>query len=74
MFAVTFGKKPYTLDAAIEAGIAPAVARTLLVDPKRAPAERPFASLTGRRREKEPTTFYIWGPDANAILANGRQS
>ena len=58
----------YTLDAIIDAGIAPDVARTLLAaaGPHAVP-ERPLMRVGGRKRD-ELTTHYVWGPDAMVLL------
>ena len=59
----------YTLDAIIDAGIDPDVAWTLMADGPSAVPERPLLRVAGRRRELEPTTRYVWGPDAMTLLA-----
>ena len=58
----------YTLDALIDAGVDPEVARTLMADGPHAVPERPLLRVGGRRRESEPTTRYVWGPDAMTLL------
>jgi hypothetical protein len=62
-----FGKDAYTLEAVIEAGLTPEQARLCLADGPRAVPERARVSMTGRKRT-EPTTRYVWGPDANWLL------
>ncbi len=66
---MTFKKDAYTLNAVVEAGIAPALAKTLLADGPRCVPERARLSIHGRKRTTNPTTSYVWGPDANTLLA-----
>lgn len=73
MKAVALKRDAYTLDAVIEAGIPPAVARTLVADGPNAVPERARTSIEGRGRTKDPIRDYVWGPDAMVILA-GRAS
>ena len=63
-----FRRCAYTVQAVVDAGVDPRVARTLLADGPRALPERAFTSLTGRRRTKEPIREYVWGPDAIVLL------
>jgi hypothetical protein len=58
----------YTPGALIEAGVPAALVRTLIADGPRAVPERARESVTGRRRS-EPTTHYVWGPDARRLLS-----
>lgn len=62
-----FKKDAYSLDAVLESGIPRATAVKLLADGPRAVPERPRLSMHGRKRG-EPTTHYVWGPDANTLL------
>lgn len=64
-------KDAYSLEAIIAAGVAPAVAKTLLADGPAAVPMRPRLALTGRRRGAE-TREYVWGPDAEVLL-QGRE-
>ncbi len=57
----------YTLDAIIDAGVDPEIARTLLADGPQAVPERPLMRVGGRKRD-ELTTHYVWGPDAMVLL------
>ena len=61
----------YTLEAIIGAGIHPDIARTLLADGPKAVPERAIVSGGGRKRTNEPTTLYVWGPDAMTLLEGG---
>lgn len=61
-----FRNDAYTVEAVIEAGVPPTVARTLVADTTI--EERPRLSVTGRKRG-EPTTHYVWGNDANVLLS-----
>lgn len=63
------GNDAYTPEALMDAGLDYKVVKTLLADGPRAVPERPRTTLTGRGREKEPTTRYVWGPDARVLLA-----
>lgn len=56
----------YTVDALIAAGVPADVALTLRVSAT-APPERPRLRVTGRKRAKQRTTDYVWGPDAMAL-------
>lgn len=58
----------YTPEALMDAGIDPHVVATLIADGPRAVPARPLLSLRGKRRAKEPTTRYCWGPDAAVLL------
>ena len=67
-----FSADAYTVDAIIDAGVPPETARRIVADGPRAVPERPRISV--RRRGRAPlTTSYIWGPDANALLAEPAQ-
>lgn len=58
----------YTIEALVTAGICDgATALTLLVDGPAAVPVRPRLDLRTRRRG-EPTTRYVWGPDATVLL------
>lgn len=59
-------KDAYTLDAIMELGVPSDVARMLLADTSI--PERPRLSLSGRKRA-QPTTEYVWGPDAVQLLS-----
>jgi len=65
---IVLRKKAYAPEALVEAGVPASLVRTLVADGPRAIPERPFLSLHGRKREKAPTTYYVWGPDAAALL------
>lgn len=65
----TFKRDAYTVEAVIEAGVPATIARTLLATGPRAVPECPRLTAKGRQRAKRPTTFYIWGPDAESLLA-----
>jgi hypothetical protein len=66
------GRYAYTLTAVVQAGVPPSIAKKLLADGPRCTPERPRISATGRARGLE-TTFYVWGPDANTLLAEPAQ-
>lgn len=59
----------YTPEALMDAGIPPAVVKTLIADGPRAVPERPLLAVGGRKRDKLATTRYVWGPDAMVLLA-----
>ena len=59
-------KQAYTVGALVAAGVPATVAQTLVVA-EGATIERPLLSLTGRKRG-QPTSFYVWGPDAAWLL------
>lgn len=63
----------YTPDALIDAGLPAALVKRLLADGPRAVPERARVSVTGRARTTEPTTHYVWGPDAMTLLAEPAQ-
>lgn len=67
-----FSADAYSLEAVVNAGVPAKVARALVVDGPRAVPERPRVSTSRRGRGPE-TTSYIWGPDANALLAEPAQ-
>ena len=68
-----FTADAYTLDAVVDAGVSPSIARTLLADGPNAKPERPRISTTKRGRAPLTTT-YVWGPDANTLLGERRAS
>lgn len=65
---IRFQKDAYTINAVIEAGVHPATAKTLLASGPNATPMKARCSMHGRRRT-EPTQDYVWGPDANTLLA-----
>lgn len=67
-----FKNDAYTLDAVVQAGVPPQIARKLLADGPRAVSERPRLSISGRRRG-ELTQTYVWGPDAAVLLTEPAQ-
>lgn len=68
-----FKSDAYTLNAVVEAGIPVTVAKLLLADGPRAVPARPRLSVTKRGRG-DLTTHYVWGPDANTLLAEPAQA
>lgn len=67
-----FRTDAYSIGAVVEGGVPYAVARRLVADGPRAVPERPRLSIHGRKRG-EPTREYVWGPDANTLLAEPAQ-
>lgn len=58
----------YTPGALIDAGVPADLVRTLIADGPRAVPERAREAMTGRKRS-QPTTNYVWGPDARRLLS-----
>lgn len=67
--ALRLAKDAYTPEALMDAGVDPMVVRTLLADGPNAVPERPRLAVNGRKRAKEATSKYVWGPDAMTLLA-----
>jgi hypothetical protein len=66
-------KDAYAPGALVEAGVPGHLVAKLVADDPQGRLERPRLALSGRRRG-EPTSAYVWGPDALALLSEPAQA
>lgn len=64
---VKLAKDGYAPEALVAAGFPSELVRRWIADGPRAVPMRARLNVRGRKRTKQPTTHYVWGPDAMTL-------